>query len=143
VPAENLVLDNLGKGIVSKSMLMNTLARFGYFLNKMLQPVIKISYWRYRFSDIMTGQQLSLDCHIRSTMIIPGPCNGERELESPGGVIEIKGRAMALPITLKRARMLDTDWTRFSKYSACIDSHTEKPGTVGRLSPSGRIVWPN
>jgi hypothetical protein len=140
VPAENLAWENLGRGIVPKTMLMDTLARFGYFLPKMLQSVIKISYWRYRFSEIMTGQRVSLDCHIRSTMIMPGSGNGEKELELPGGVIEIKGRTVELPATLKRARMLDTNWTRFSKYSACIDAHTERPGTVGRLSPSGRII---
>ena len=140
VPAESLALSNLGKGIVPKALLMDTLARFGYFPSEILLPIIKISYWRYRFSEIMTEQRVSLDCHIRSTMIIPGPGNGERELELPGAVVEIKGRSMGLPEALKRARILDTDWTRFSKYSACIDSHTERPGVVGRLSPSGRIV---
>jgi hypothetical protein len=140
VPAESLALADLGKGIVTKTLLMDTLARFGYFPPEILLPIIKISYWRYRFSEIMTEQRVSLDCHIRSTMIIPGPGNGERELELPGAVIEIKGQSMELPEALKRARILDTDWTRFSKYSACIDSHIEKPGTVGRLSPSGRIV---
>jgi hypothetical protein len=140
VPTESLILANLEKGIVPRTMLMDTLARFGYFPPEILLPIIKISYWRYRFSEIMTEQRVSLDCHIRSTMIIPGPGNGERELELPGAVVEIKGQSMELPEALKRARILDTDWTRFSKYSACIDSHIEKPGTVGRLSPSGKIV---
>jgi hypothetical protein len=139
VPAESLKLANLGKGIVPKTLLMDTLARFGYFPPEILLPIIRISYWRYRFSEIMTEQRVALDCHVRSTMIIPGSGNGERELELPGAVIEIKGRSMELPGALKRARILDMDWTRFSKYSACIDSHIEKPGTVGRLSPSGRI----
>ena len=140
VPADNLALAKLVKGIVPRTLLRDTLATFGYFLPEILVPVIKISYWRYRFSEVMTGQRVSLDCRIRSTMIMPGPGNGEKELELPGSVIEIKGRTMELPTSLRRARMLDTDWTRFSKYSACIDSHTERPGTVGRLSPSGRIV---
>lgn len=140
MPAESLALGNLGKGIVPRTLLMDTLARFGYFPPEILLPVIKISYWRYRFSEIMTEQRVSLDCHIRSTMIIPGAGNGEKELELPGAVIEIKGQSMELPEALRRARILDTDWTRFSKYSACIDSHIERPGTVGRLSPSGRIV---
>jgi hypothetical protein len=140
VPAESLVLANLRRGIVLKTLLTNTLARFGYFPSGMLLPIIRISYWRYRFSEIMTEQRVTLDCHIRSTMMIPGPGNGEKELELPGAVVEIKGKSMKLPEALKRARILDTDWTRFSKYSACIDAHIEKPGTVGRLSPSGRIV---
>jgi hypothetical protein len=140
LPAEDLAPDNLTKGIVPRTTLMDTLARFGYFVPDMLQPVVKISYWRYRFNEIMTGRRVSLDCNIRSTMIIPGPGNGEKELEFPGGIIEIKGQTMELPATLKQTGMLNTDWSRFSKYSACIDAHTEKPGTVGRLSPSGKIV---
>lgn len=142
VPAENLALHHLGDGIVPKTLLSDTLARFGYFPPEPLQPTIKISYWRYRFSEVLTGQRVSLDYHIRSTMVIPGSGNGEKELELPGGVIEVKGTSMELPITFRHLRIMDLDWSRFSKYSACIDSHTEEPGTVGRLSPSGRIVQP-
>ena len=142
VPADSLALENLKKGIVSRNLLMGTLVRFGFFPTRMLQPVIQISYWRYRFSEIMTEQRISLDHHIRSTMIMPGSGNGERELALPGGVIEIKGQDMELPTTLRQVRVLDTDWTRFSKYSACIDSHIEQPGSIGRTSPSGRIIRP-
>jgi hypothetical protein len=140
VPAEKLALDNMGKGIIPRSILMNTLASFGYFSFEMFQPVIKISYWRYRFSEMITGQRVSLDCHIRSTMVFPGLGNGQKELELPGAVIEIKGRSMELPVTLMRAQILDADWTRFSKYSACIDSHIEMSGSVGWLSPPGKII---
>ncbi|MBN1375926.1 MAG: VTC domain-containing protein [Dehalococcoidia bacterium] len=140
VPAESLTPLNLGKGIIPRTLLLDTMARFGYFPSQMLLPIIKISYWRYRFSEIMTEQRVSLDYHIWSTVITPGLCNGEKELELPGAVIEIKGRTMELPTALRCARMLYTDWSRFSKYSACINSHYENPGTVGRLSPSGRIV---
>ena len=140
VPTESLMPDNLRGGIIPQRLLMETLAGFGYFPAEILWPVIKISYWRYRFSEIMTGQRVSMDCHIRSTMIMPGQGNGERELELPGGVIEIKGLSMELPLTLRQIRILDTDWTRFSKYSACIDSHVERRGTVGYLSPPGRVI---
>ena len=141
VPAEDLALNGLGSGIVPGTLLSTTLAGFGYFPPGLLQPVIKISYWRDRFSEVLTSQRISLDCHIRSTMITPGLGNGERELELPGAVIEIKGSSMELPVTLGRMRMLDIDWARFSKYSACIDSHIEGPGSVGRLAPSGRVAW--
>jgi hypothetical protein len=140
VPAESLALENLGKGIVSRSLLVKTLARFNYFPLDTLQPMMKISYWRYRFSEIMTAQRISLDCHIRSTVVMSGKGHGERELRLPGGVMEFKGRTTELPIALARVRMLDTDWTRFSKCSACIDSHIERLGAIGRLSPSGRIL---
>ena len=140
IPVEKLEADNLHRGIIPRYKLMEILAGYGYYPWEILQPVIKISYWRYRFSEVITGQRVSLDCHINSTMILPGPGNGEKNLELPGAVIEIKGEKMELPVTLMRARILDTDWTRFSKYSASLDAHHENPGTIGRLSPSGKVV---
>ncbi len=140
VPAENLCLHNLGNGIVPENMLMETLAKFGYFPPERLIPVIKISYWRYRFMETLTGQHVSLDYHIRSTMSIPGHGNGQVDLKLPGGVVEVKGTEMDLPVTLRHMKLLDIDWSRYSKYSSCIDSHDERPGTVGYLSPSGKIV---
>jgi hypothetical protein len=132
-------MENLRNGIVPLSMLMNTLAGFDYFPFNILQPVIKISYWRYRFTEVITGQRVSLDCHIRSTIVLPGLGNGQKELELPGAVIEIKGRSMEMPVTLMHTKILDMDWTRFSKYSACIDSHIETSGSMGWLSPPGRV----
>jgi hypothetical protein len=142
VSAEDLRLDRLGAGIVGKTTLMDTLARFGHFPGRPLRPIILVSYWRYRFTEILTGIRVALDCRIRSTMVLPGSGNGEKELRLPGGVIEVKGQSIELPVTLMRMRLLDIDWTRFSKYSACIDSHTEGLGSVGRVSPSGRIIQP-
>lgn len=140
VPAEDLALNNLGAGIIAGTLLLDTIAGFGYFPPGRLQPVIKISYWRYRFMEPMTGRRVSLDYHIRSTMIIPGYDNGAKNLELPGGVIEVKGAEMELPLTLRKMQLLDLDWSRYSKYSSCIDSHDEIPGTAGYLSPSGKIV---
>jgi hypothetical protein len=140
VPSKNLATENLGKGIIPRSVLVNTLAGFGYFPFEILLPVIKISYWRYRFADIITGQRVSLDCHIRSTMVVQGLGKGQKELELPGAIIEVKGRSMRMPVTLTQMKILETDWTRFSKYSACIDSHIEASGSVGWLSPPGRVI---
>ena len=141
VPAAQIARPYLARGIVSRTLLLDTLALFGYFPPAMLWPVIKISYERYRFTDPLTGQRVSLDCRIRSTMVMPGTGYGEQEIELSGGVIEIKGANMALPETLRQLGVLGVDWSRFSKYSACLDSHGEGLGTVGRLSPSGRVVW--
>ena len=140
IPVERLETNDLYKGIIPHCRLMEILAKYGYYPREIIRPVIRISYWRYRFSEVLTGQRVSLDCHINSTMILPGSGNGERNLELPGAVIEIKGEKMELPVTLMRARILDTDWTRFSKYSASIDAHSENPGIIGRLSPSGRVI---
>jgi len=140
VPAESLVHVSLSRGILPLSLLMERLAGFGYFPSGLMLPVVRISYWRYRFEDILTGQRVALDCRIRSTMVRPEPGNGERKLEMPGAILEIKGWSMELPPALRGARMLHTDWSRFSKYSACIDAHSERPGSIGRLSPSGVVV---
>jgi hypothetical protein len=140
IASECLSSKNLGRGIVSPLVLLQTLAGFGYFASELLQPVIRISYWRYRFADIITGQRVALDCHIRSTVVIPGTGDSEKDLELDGGVIEIKGESLNLPPTLMQLRMLETDWTQFSKYSACLNSHFESPGSIGRFSPSGRIA---
>jgi len=140
VPAVQLAPENLGRGIVPTTLLAETLALFGRFPAGKLLPVVAISYWRYRFCEIATGQRVSLDCHIRSTALLPGMGHGETQLELPGAIVEIKGRTMELPATLRSARMLQMDWARFSKYSACLDAHMEQPGMFGRLSPSGRAV---
>jgi hypothetical protein len=36
--------------------------------------------------------------------------------------------------------LVDSDWSRFSKYAYCIDSHLADLGSTGRLWPSGRIA---
>lgn len=140
VPVEDLHLNNLHKGIIERTALSDTLSGFGYFPGKPVLPVIQISYWRYRFSDLLTGQTVSLDCNIRSTMIIPGIGNGVNELKLPGAVIEIKSKTMEFPFTLQKLKMLYLDWSRYSKYSSCIDAHSDHAGTVGYLSPSGKII---
>lgn len=130
---------NLHRGIVPVTTLNDTIAGFGYFPEMPLGPVIVISYWRYRFTEILTGMRVTLDYNIRSTVVRRSLGYGERELQLAGGVIEVKGRKMELPATLRRMNLLDIDWSRFSKYSSCLDSHQLAPGTLARLWPSGRI----
>lgn len=142
VPAHKLELAHLGSGIVSKTELIETIARFGYYPELPLRPIIKISYFRYRFNEMLTGTRVSFDYNIRSSMIAPELGNRERELRLAGAVIEVKGPTIELPITLRRMKRLDTDWSRFSKYGYCVDSHLSEPGTVGRLWPSGRMLEP-
>jgi hypothetical protein len=137
VPVEKLSPAYIHEGIIPKTLLGSTLARFGYFPLEPLYPIIKISYWRYRFREVLTGIRVALDCHVRSTMISANAGNGERELELPGTILEIKGESMDIPASLKQLKLLGINWSRFSKYSACIDSHSERLGAIGRLSPSG------
>lgn len=140
--AQHLEPLRLGAGIVDKMTLIETLARFGHYPELPLQPIIVISYWRHRFNEMLTGTRVSFDQNIRSSVVTPGLGYGERELRLQGGVIEIKGPTLELPITIRRLRLLDTDWSRFSKYGYCIESHLSHPGTVGRLWPSGRMIEP-
>jgi hypothetical protein len=142
VPVDCLEPINLGKGIIPVATLVDTMASFGLYLEMPIRPIIRISYWRYRFTELLTGMRVNLDCNIRSTMVNRSLGYGERELKLAGGVIEVKGHKMELPVTLRRMRLLDVDWGRFSKYSYCLDSHLSEPGTVARLWPSGRIFEP-
>lgn len=140
VPTERLETSALAEGIVSRSTLSDTLSSFGHFPAQPLRPIIKISYWRYRFTEMLTGVSVALDCRIGSTMTARELGYGERGLGLAGGVIEVKGPKFELPVTLRQMKIMDLDWSRFSKYSFCIDSHGERLGGVGRLSPSGRIL---
>ncbi len=140
VPMQHLGQANLHSGIVPMNFLIDTLASFGYYLEAPVRPIIVISYWRYRFNEMLTGMRVTLDGNIRSTVVNRALGYGERELRLAGGVIEVKGHQMELPITLRRMRLLDLDWSRFSKYSYCLDSHLSEPGTMARLWPSGRIA---
>ncbi len=138
VPLENLEAENLKKGIVPETMLMDVLARFGYFPPNRLKPVIVISYYRHHFTDLASGMRVSLDHNITSTIVDMSIGYGEKNLKLQGGVIEIKGKTLELPETLRRLKLLETDWTRFSKYSSCLDAHMAEPYSQSRLYPSGR-----
>jgi len=140
VPSDNLTPAKLSNGIISNSVLSDTLFKFGYFPAEPLLPIIEISYWRYRFVEVVTGYHIAIDCHIRSSMVMPGIGYAEHDLELPGGVMEIKGSSMELPVILRIIKALDINWSRFSKYSSCLDSHMARPGATGRLSPSGITV---
>ena len=140
VPSEILVPEYLGRGIVDKTTLNNTLAKFGHFTEAPLRPVIVISYQRYRFQEIQTGVRVSFDYDISASMIAPELRRFESRISLPSVVIEVKGPTIELPVTLRHMKFLDTDWSRFSKYGYCIDAFLSDPGSVARFSPSGKIL---
>jgi len=140
VPAENLATGNLGNGIISQAELIHTLAQIGYLPEKPLKPVIMIMYRRLRFSEMFSGVRVSLDTSIRSTIVARDLGFGERDLPLRGGVIEVKSPSFELPPTLRNMKLLNTDWSRFSKYGNCIDVHLLQPGSQGRQWPSGRFA---
>ena len=142
VSAQHLEPAHLGAGIADKKTLVNTLAEFGHFPSRPLQPIIMICYRRYRFNEMLTGTRVSFDYNIVSSVVAPGLGYRERDLRLEGGVIEVKGPTLELPVTLRHIRLLDADWSRFSKYGQCIESHLSQPGSVARMWPSGRIAAP-
>jgi hypothetical protein len=138
VPASALAFPALGRGIVPPGLLVETMARFGFFPPKArFCPVIAISYSRYRFVEPVTGFRVSLDWRIRSSLVMPGLGRGERGLELPGAIIEVKGSRFDVPPALRDLTNIGASWTRFSKYSSSIDSHAADLGTVSRTWPSG------
>lgn len=139
-PASALGFTALGRGIVAPAFLLHTMAGFGFFPVGRLCPVIAISYWRHRFIEPGTGFRVSLDGHVRSSLVLPGWGRGERGLELQGAVLEVKGPVFDLPPALRVLGDLGTSWTRYSKYSSSLDAHAATPGSVSRLWPAGLMA---
>ena len=137
VSRARLALPVLARGIVPPTILLQTMAGFGFFPPGPIRPVIVISYLRRRFVEPLTGYRISLDSRIRSTLLIPGREFGERDLELPGALVEVKSPVFQLPPSLLELAAIGSSWSRFSKYSACLDGHDAARGTVSRLWPSG------
>jgi hypothetical protein len=139
VPAMALVFSALPRGIVPAALLTQTMAGFGFIPRDRLCPVVAISYWRYRFVEPETGFRVSIDSHIRSSIVMPGIGRGERGLELPGAVVEVKGSRFDLPRSLRPIVEIGASWTRYSKYSSSLDGHDAVGGSVSRLWPSGTL----
>jgi hypothetical protein len=139
VPPEALSFRALGRGILPPRVLRETVAGFGFFARGHLRPVVTISYWRYRFVEPRTGFRISIDSHIRSSVVMPGRGIGERGLELPGAVVEVKGPVFDMPVPLLQLAQIGSSWTRYSKYSSSLDAHAATRGGVSRLWPSGMM----
>ncbi len=137
VPPEALAFGALGRGILPNRVLAETVAGFGHFARGHLRPVIAISYWRLRFVEPGTGFRISIDSHIRSSVVMLGVGIGERGLELPGMVVEVKGPLFDVPLPLLPLAEIGSSWTRYSKYSSNLDAHAATRGGVSRLWPSG------
>jgi hypothetical protein len=139
VPACRLAHDALGQGILPTTTLAHTVAGFGFFTHAPLVPVIAISYWRHRFVEPETGFRISIDSRIRSSLVMSGLGQGERALELPGAIIEVKGARFEVPRSLRDIAEIGTSWTRYSKYSSSIEAHDSTSGSVSRLWPNGMM----
>jgi hypothetical protein len=139
VPAEALSFGALARGVVPSRTLTEVIAGFGFFPRGHLRPVVAISYRRYRFVEPRTGFRISIDSRIRSSMVMSGLGIGERGLELPGAVVEVKGPVFDVPLVLRPLAEIGSSWTRYSKYSSSLDAHVASRGGVSRLWPSGMI----
>jgi hypothetical protein len=133
VPAERLQPDLLGRGIIDNQLLINTLAGFGHFPERPLGPIIRISYLRYRFREMQTGVRVSFDYNISALAVSTELIHRDRQIRLPNGVVEVKGPSLELPVTLRRMHILDTDWSRYSKYGYCIEAYISEPGIASRI----------
>jgi hypothetical protein len=136
-PAAALEYSALPHGIVPALTLARIMAGFGFFTYAPLRPVIAISYWRYRFVEPESGFRISIDSHIRSSIVMRGIGRGERGLELPGAVVEVKGSRFEVPYSLRPIAEIGSSWTRYSKYSSSLDGHEGASGSVSRLWPNG------
>ena len=138
VSPQRLTFSAMRNGILPYMQIMQALSEFNYTPESMLYPTLLISYQRLRFIDPLTGSRVSLDWNIQSTLVSPALKRGEQSLQMEGGVIEIKGQSSDLPSTLRSMRLLETDWSRYSKYATCMQTQLDETGSYGRLMPSGR-----
>ena len=138
VPASSVAFTSLGLGVVPMTLLIDTMGKFGYFPPRgRFCPVIAISYARYRFVEPVTGFRISIDRHVRSSVVMHGLSRGERGLQLPGAVVEVKGPTFDMPPSLRELADIGSTWTRFSKYSSSLDAHAADLGSVSRNWPSG------
>ena len=141
VPPRYLERESLKSGIIDSMTLARILAAFRYFPDRPLRPVVLLSYHRHRFTEVMTGARVSLDYDIRSTLVARELGYGERHLKLRGGILEIKRLSMDLsPVLVRRVKLLNTEWSRYSKYGQCIEAHLSHPSATARLWPSGKVV---
>jgi hypothetical protein len=137
VPSNRLSVSRISEGIISNTALTRILSEYGYIPKMPYKPVILVSYRRRRLTEIMTGFRISFDYGINSIIVAPGISRGEGKLHFGGGVVEIKSKHWGFPPTFCRFKMIDMSWSRFSKYSYCLESHLQTPGSISGLWPSG------
>ena len=140
VAASRLKPRNLSGGILGKAELLDILGGFGYFPEKPMKPIILVTYRRYRFNEMQTDVRVSFDHDISALVVAWELGRRDSELRLKGGVIEVKGPGLELPVILRNMKFMDTDWSRFSKYGSCLGAHFAEPGSMARFSPSGRMV---
>ena len=106
------------------------LAGLGRLSCQPLLPVILISYCRYRFRDPETGTSITLDSGISSRAVMPGVGWGIKQIQLKPAVLELKSLTMNVPRAFQELNQGHLQWSAFSKYARCLESHLEKPDVV-------------
>ena len=140
VPAGRLRPDRLAGGVVDRRALVDALAEMGHHAGGRLRPIVAVSYRRRRLVDVLSGVRVSLDSEIASMLVAKDIGGGAFDVRLPGAVVEVKGPDAELPASLRRLRLLDAGWSRYSKYCQCLGAHLFETEAVGGRWPSG--VWP-
>lgn len=128
-----------GSGIVPYDRLLGILVELGFRPHRLIYPLVMVRYKRQRFTEITTGLRLSIDTQIESWVMDRWGISVAPHVRLSGAVLEMKGPWVELPPTLCWIKQIGLDWSRYSKYAACLEAHMGTPGTIGITMPSGRI----
>ena len=137
VSSERLLPDGLSEGVIDRVTLVDALAKMGHHASAPLRPTVAVSYRRRRLIEMLAGVRVSIDSEITSKLVAKDIGAGAFDVRLPGGVVEVKGPDMDLPASLRRISLLDTGWSRFSKYCQCLGAHLFETEAVGGHWPSG------
>lgn len=127
--------DDIVPGGRIQQEVAKTLPELGYVLPRPMQPLIVISYRRYRFIDPSSNMGISYDVQIASQMAVGSAAKWAPRLELNATVLEIKSETMTVPEVLRSLRNIQLIWSAFSKYAKCLGSHFEQPGSDDWVQP--------
>lgn len=98
--------------------LIEPLREEGLEVARKVAPVLRLSYVRERFTDLVYGGRVTLDTAITVEAVNPSRLPG-RSGRLSGGVLEHKGAATELPPHLRSLVGAGARKASFSKYLAC------------------------
>jgi hypothetical protein len=125
VPASALAEEDFAAAL-PHDMLNRCLLGFGYRAPFDLRPTVVITYHRFRFVEPHSGMTVSLDSNIRAWLV--GELPRWPPVSLKAAVLELKGRALELPLRLRALDRFGPVWTAYSKYASAIEALADAPG---------------
>lgn len=132
IPAISLREDCIA-GIGNQANLDNTLHEMGYVSTEPLNPLILISYQRYRFRDRYDNFSITYDMGISSSLVEQSMAACRQRISLPETILELKGRSMEIPLNLQELNGVGFRWIAFSKYAQTLGAHLESRDSFGSL----------